>query len=454
MTYAPYSGSITTFPKARRNAQGALFAAILISFAVVSWGQNAPASEAQAKPSLVDSLKRVRTENTQLHFLYVHGMAASGPGVSDSFDLRKSICRFLRDCTTLEGEFDGTDYADRRDFALNAPPPDLQYLGQPLWKTDATGASEEWNASAPYVDHYKLVRKGAPTIYLDEINWWPLVFAAKCRQIVAEDASLAGPIKKYIHTCSLDKKNDPDQQKNPGRFRTYPFITNEQEINNLPAKGALLNRNLKTYLLDWGFADAVLAVGPMRSLFLEGIGEVVLKSVNVAVDGSRGDTVTPAPNQEFVIVSHSLGSYLMFSALDLQSSSMASISEDRKMAVERVLSNTSEAYFLANQVRLLELANLDVAKDLITHLRTWSSLRSAAGKPVPQIVAWSDPSDLLTWSVPLLDPKIAVVTNLPVQNAHHWFWLIESPTKAHTRYDQNKRVIKTMLPKTKHGQEQ
>ena len=82
------------------------------------------------------------------------------------------------------------------------------------------------------------------------------------------------------------------------------------------------------------------------------------------------------------------------------------------------------------------------------------SIGCAAQKTVPQIVAWSDPSDLLTWSVPPLDPKIAVVKNLTIKNAHHWFWLIESPTKAHTRYDQNKRVIETMLPKPKRGQEQ
>jgi hypothetical protein len=451
MIYLPYSGSITTSPKARRNAKGALVTTFLIFCTAVSWGQNAPPSGTQATPSLAPALKRVKTENTQLHFLYVHGMGTDGPGGHASADFRKSLCKYLRDCTTTAGESDGTDYADTRDFVLDAPPPEMKYLGHPLW-----GNNEEWNASAPYVDHYKLVRNREPTIYVDEINWWPLVFAAKCRQIVAEDASLAGPIKKYIDTCSLDKKNDPDQLKNRGRFLTYPFITNKQELDALPAKGAKINRALKTFVLDWGFADAVLAVGPLRRLLLEGIGEVVLKSVKVAADGSRGDTVTPAPNQEFVIISHSLGSYLMFSALDIQSSAMVALAPERVKAVNHVLGSTSKAYFLANQVRLLELANLDVAEngDLIKHLTAWSIQRHDAGKSVPEIVAWSDPSDLLTWSIPALDPEIAKVQNETVQNARHWFWLIENPGKAHTRYDQNKRVIKAMLPKLKHGQEQ
>jgi hypothetical protein len=372
-------------------------------------------------------------------------MAADGPGASASAGLRKSICKFLRDCTPPGGVFDGTDYADRKDFALNTPPPDLKYLGRPLWNSGAGGASEDWNASAPYVDHYKIIRRGAPPIYLDEINWWPLVFAAKCRQILAADAALAGPVKTYIHTCSLPATPDPDAQKNPGRFRSYPFLTDAQRLNALPTKGAKINRYLKTFVLDWGFADAVMAVGPMRRLFLEGIGELILKSVRVGDDGSRGESVTPATDQEFVIVAHSLGSYLMFSALDIPPN--PATPPKWRTEFDRVLTNTASAYFLANQVRLLELADLDASKNLNTHLKTWSDLRAAAHKPTPQIVAWSDPSDLLTWSVPELDPQSATVKNDNVKNAPHWFWLVENPSKAHTTYDQNKRVIGVLLPK-------
>ena len=121
LAYTLYTGPIATFSKARHNTRGALFGAILISFAMVSWGQNAPASEAQATPSLGNSLQRARTDNTQLHILYVHGMAASGPGDSASLDLRKSICKFLHDCTTTAGEFDGTEYADENHFAEHGP---------------------------------------------------------------------------------------------------------------------------------------------------------------------------------------------------------------------------------------------------------------------------------------------------------------------------------------------
>jgi hypothetical protein len=77
---------------------------------------------------------------------------------------------------------------------------------------------EGWNASAPFVDHWEFLRKDtAPTIYLDEINWWPLVFAVKCRQIVAQDAELVGPSDALIKKCSSLKAD-----KEPGRFISYP----------------------------------------------------------------------------------------------------------------------------------------------------------------------------------------------------------------------------------------
>ena len=183
----------------------------------------------------------------------------------------------------------------------------------------------------------------------------------------------------------------------------------------------------------------------MHKYFDEGIREIVL------------DSLTSADNQEFVVVSHSLGSYLMFSALDLRSTVTAGTNAEWKTKFGKVLGQTSHAYFMANQVRLLELANLDDTKDgnLITHLESWSILRSAAEQPPPQIVAWSDPDDLLTWQVPDLDEarrnganvKDVMVDNRPAKNAWRWFWLIANPAAAHLKYDQNKHVVHVMVPK-------
>jgi len=456
------SHSDTTHPvvsaRIQRSCKAAAVLAALACLLAPAWCQTTPVTPA-TKPvaSLGNSLRR--GGGKQLHILYLHGIASNGPGDFDSWLLRKNICDFLKDCTTPAGQMDGTEYADQGEFALNAPPPTLAYLGQPIWHTDPSGVSEEWNASAPFVVHWKLVRTTGPTIYVDEINWWPLIFALKCRQIVESDASLVGPGIAYIDLCSRSAI-DP---VTPHRFVSYPWIDapTAQRLKALPLRGATINRDLKNGLLDWGFSDAVLALGPLRPYLLDGIRQVVLKSTYVTQDGTRGDSTAPRPNQEFVIVSHSLGSYLIFSALDDVPAVDGSIPASQPAAgpFGDILSRTSVVYFFANQLRLLELSNLDVGsgKNMISHLESWGTLRSSylqtlpsserEGLPPPRIVALNDPSDLLTWTVP--DLRTVEVTNLTVKNATHWFGLIENPSKAHDNYARNKTLIAQMLKLTK-----
>jgi len=410
-------------------------------------GQTAPAaSQSQPTKSLGDSLRR--PGGKELHILYVHGIGSDGPGDYDSWLLRRGICKFLRDCTTPAGEIDGTrQYADQQEFRLDAPAPTLKYLGQDVWTS-----SQEWNAAAPFVVHWKLTRPGGLAIYVHEINWWPLIFSLKCRQMVRSDASLVGPSAASIKACSARK---PDLSV-PGRFTSYDWIPAQERAGllTLPARGALVNRKLKNGLLDWGFSDAVLALGPLRTLVLDGIRQLIMKSVDLS-PAPREGVAPPGDNQEYVIVSHSLGSYLIFSALDINPVMPKTPTDQRSGdAFEQVLGRTSLVYFFANQLRLLEFASLDGASDtnLITHLEAWGRLRCDYLKSLPgpaqtcvrpQIVAFNDPSDLLTWEV----PEIATVEvhNVLVKNASHWLGLIESPTKAHDHYAKNKNVIEQML---------
>ena len=161
-----------------------LWGAILVCYPTLIVAQ-ATESSSSTKPikSLADSLQRAGAK--QLHILYLHGIASDGPGDYDSWLLRKGICDFLGDCVSPAGELDGnTEYADQDEFELNAPPPSLKYLGSPVWKTDPSSpTSQEWNAAAPFVVHWKLARSSSPAIFVDEINWWPLLFSLKCRQI-------------------------------------------------------------------------------------------------------------------------------------------------------------------------------------------------------------------------------------------------------------------------------
>jgi hypothetical protein len=399
-----------------------------------------------------------RSGNRPLHILYVHGIGATG--ADGSRDFRKSICRVLRDCTAPAAPV-ARDYADSGPYERDANPPAFAYMGEPVWANN-----EEWRAAAPFVDHYVLQRTDGPAIVLDEINWWPLVFAVKCRQLVRGEAELAGPDEALLKICSRDKKKDVLHE---GRFKSFPWIHPEdaKQLNGLPAKGALINRKLKNNILDWGFSDAVMAVGSMHNLFLEGIRQLFLDSAEFQADGSKSnDWEEQLKNpqgidRDFIVVSHSLGSYLVFSTLNLDGKHAAlrqtesrAIREDD--AAQYIFQRTSLVYFFANQVPLLELANLgesetrdadlpktarpDATQGLSDQLSKWSQLRLSFGGS--QLIAWSDPSDLLTWHVPQIHGL--VVKNFDVRNTR-WHWIIAGPESAHDNYDKNKNVLTVMF---------
>ena len=436
-----------------RRTSAVVLGSLLAYSPLSSLAQAASGASSRQTTSLGDSLHR--GDGKQRHIFYLHGIGSDGPGDHDSLALREGICDFVKDCTIYAGERDGTEYADKDEFALDAAPPPLKYLGQEVWKKDHSGdTSEEWNAAAPFVVHWKLARHSGPTIYVDEINWWPLVFSLKCRQIVESDAGLVGPNADRIKLCSKKETDKAEYH----RFISYDWIPTEDapRLLALAHRGALVNRKMKNGILDWGFSDAVLALGPLRTYLLDGIRQLILKSVAVSPDGVRGVDATPRDDQEYVLVSHSLGSYLIFAALDIGPATLkTSTVQNSGNKFEDILKRTSMVYFFANQLRLLELASLDGASDqnLATHLEDWGRLRceyltisAGTGQPCarPKIVALNDPSDLLTWTVP---EKIASVEvqNVMVKNTRHWFWLIASPTKAHDNYARNKSAVAQML---------
>ena len=103
----------------------------------------------------------------------------------------KGNLRLPGDCKTPQGEIRlSREYADVEDFDPGQGTKILAwtYLGDQIWKT-----KEEWHASAPFVDHWILARKnGKKSILVDELNWWPLTLALKCRHILKDEAQLAG----------------------------------------------------------------------------------------------------------------------------------------------------------------------------------------------------------------------------------------------------------------------
>ena len=401
----------------------------------------------QKSDSLGDSLRH--SEGKEIHIFYIHGIGSDGPNDYDSLALRSSICAYLRDCISPAGTPVGEwDYADQGQFRPDATVPELEYMDERVWKS-----ADEWRAAAPYAIHFQLTRANGQNLYVDELNWWPLTFSLKCRQIIASDASFVAPSKARIQTCS---RREPNLAV-PQRFKSYDWITPEEaaRMAHLPPKGARANRALKIGLMDWGFSDAVLALGALRLYVLDGIRQLILKSQGDSRAAGVSDPTRQPVDQEFIIVCHSLGSYLIFSALDINQTTIKTTTVQQSgNRFDQVLERTSMVFFFANQLRLLELASLDGPTDrnLATHLESWGKLRcdylkskpgASQGCRPPRITALNDPSDLLTWTVPNL-PGVKV-ENYTVKNSTRWFWIIENPTKAHNNYARDKRAIREML---------
>jgi hypothetical protein len=401
---------------------------------------------------------------TPIHILYMHGIKQVGAG--DSLLLRQGICKYLGECTVTSL---GRVYADSGPFALNHARPELAYMQARIWKT-----TEDWNASAPFIDRYELAGNGHTPIMLDELNWWPIAYPLKCKWLIPSDAALTGPSKDQLDICAVPKGNqsDPDH---PGRYLAYRWIEpgEARELSHISRHATLANRSLKNDLMDWGFGDAVMALGPVQEILTAGIRQLLVKSLEAAgIDSKAAKPEDAGP--EFFFITHSLGSYLSLAALDsdwlgpqIPELAEFAISPAETNAVDYYSAHTAGFYFLANQVELLELARVsaltepppnppsdtppETAKPV--SIKHWLLKRQAFLKhrpslsPEPQIVAWSDPDDLLSWDVP--DIEGVNVLNYHVRNSGFkirpfFVW----PTGAHGNYAKNSKVLRVIFKPT------
>ena len=185
-----------------------LLAIILIAASPAS-SQVAPAAESQTSQAAVEAQQatslagalKLAGKNNPVHILYIHGIGAIGSG--DSIPLQQSICADARKVLGTEcvgGAKNGPvrtgrQYAEHGIFARsNETPTGLakevageRYMGHPIWSS-----WDQWHDSAPFVDHYRISLRNDQTILVDELNWWPLVLAVKCKFMMPDVTELAG----------------------------------------------------------------------------------------------------------------------------------------------------------------------------------------------------------------------------------------------------------------------
>lgn len=420
------------------------------------------AAASQLPPEITAVMAQPAPSARVIHVLYVHGINQVGAG--DSLPLRNGICKYLGECTVASL---GRVYADG-PFAVDSDPPTLALMGHRIWNS-----KDEWSASAPFMDRYLIKGNGHTPILVDEFNWWPLAYPLKCRWLIAHDSLLTGPSKSQLSICDASTTPDP---AHPKRYLSYQWISSSEdsELNHVRRHAKILNRSLKNGLMDWGFGDAVMALGPMEDVLSAGIRELLIKSLQSY--GTDTHTSAAEDDAEAFFVTHSLGSYLSLISLDADllgpddpDISGFRITPEQRQAAEYFSAHTAGFYFLANQIALLQLARVSGStekdadpcpaaggKSVPSSIEHWLCKREiyvkgrASNAPEPQIVAWNDPNDLLSWEVPEIEG--VHVVNITVRNSGFEIPpFLESPTAAHANYARNREVLRMILkPSAQH----
>jgi hypothetical protein len=365
-----------------------------------------------------------------IHVIYAHGMAATGRDNSRKF--REALAEHLASTRQLQAP--APSNPEIRPLLEREPrPTEANFNGTKIWTSD-----ESWQRSKPFVERYTFRRIDKSDVIVDDINWWPLLFALKCRFIVSPDADLTGADAEHLKLCACEKAP------------YYPWLT-KKELDDLLARqpkagrGASINIAIKRSIMSWGLSDSAMALGPMRAYFRQAMNEAFQYAAQA------GET---SVDEEFVIVSASLGSFVVLDAL---------FNEGRPTeAAVKVATNSSLLYFFANQWALLELDRIQGLPDSVDPEQL-GEVAKTAGAPVnlltawvaagrhggvedvlpKQIIAYSDPSDILTYRVPKIDG--AVVVNLYDRNEVRWLWIFANPTKAHTGHAENPAVLESIF---------
>jgi hypothetical protein len=178
-------------------------------------------------------------------------------------------------------------------------------------------------------------------------------------------------------------------------------------------------------------------------------------------------------NEPTVIITHSLGGYMMMDAIDDE---LRRESAGAKSAARTVLENTQFIFMMANQLALLDLTTLDgyprrlggrpTEADITEHFANrWAAIKlksavrstQAAAEGTEstsrQIMAFSDPNDILSWRLKRYNLKLppsewesVKLTNVYLSNGEFSVPLLFSdPTTAHTGYFDNQTVMDLLV---------
>lgn len=231
-----------------------------------------------------------------------------------------------------------------------------------------------------------------------------------------------------------------------------------------------VNAAIKESLIDESLADAILYVGSFRdhmqypiqqALCVMMRGHSIQEGVCTLPDSFAGATGF----EQIVVVASSLGSTMVFQTIEALHAQTHALTPDRSKdsfarAAEKFAADTATIFMLANQLPLLRLGDVHapVVSALPPSVERFVTLRHeersrnrSALRESLQIVAFSDPNDLLSYAIPQsfidelpggLQDKV-LLTNVILSVAEVGaFKSLADPLEAHTGYDRNPTVLK------------
>ena len=360
----------------------------------------------------------------------IHGMGTPQPYGFDAFiaTLAGRFGYVQRPPTKPEAQYQGCyKRVTAAKPALATPPPDV---------IDIPDAAPE-NQARLYTYDFAPPGSDKAALTVSYLLWTPLTESVKCR-LEVEDAS--APQKQAFADFAKD-------------------------------------------FIDDKLADALLYGGAYRQRVVRpSLQGALCKVTGGTWTGGKCDQRAADYRDSTVIITHSLGGYMIMDAIQDELRGLCEVNGDRVAATrtpaEKVLENTPVIYMMANQLALLDLSTLrrdpnaprrarDIAGEKLTNdfAKCWAAARarSAAREgrtaPVSQVVAFSDPNDILSWRLeprnlqfPRADWGKVAVTNVFMSNGEFSApGLFSDPVNAHVGYFVNPTVMDMLICGMKDG---
>jgi hypothetical protein len=237
--------------------------------------------------------------------------------------------------------------------------------------------------------------------------------------------------------------------------------------------------------VDDKLGDVVLYAGKYRDQIMRPSVQAALCDLIHGTPSRDGKTCENGdPTERTVLISHSLGGYMLMDAIDEElHRGQKNGAPNRGSAAYKIVQNTQLIYMMANQLALLDLTTLDqypnhfgpnarqsgyaigASREMAQRFeRDWVQIRprfaplhlSERGGTTEinrQIVAFSDPNDILSWLVkpnnlelPAEEWSKVKLTNVFMSNNEFSIpGVFSDPVTAHTGYFDNRTVLEFLV---------